>query len=65
MKVKIEFLCDNAAFEGQNCGPEIARLLRKLADQAEGLQYDSDELYWQLPLFDINGNKVGTFQVTE
>jgi hypothetical protein len=47
---------DNAAFSDEEGGPgyEIARLLRKAADQVE--QGETGR-----PIFDINGNRVGEF----
>ncbi len=52
MKVEIEIACDNAAFEPE---PEfeVARILRKYADQIER----SGEV--ACPLMDYNGNRVG------
>jgi len=49
--------CDNAAFgdepESLTFGCEIARILRDIADQVECG-------YAMAPLYDINGNRVGT-----
>ena len=66
MKLKIEITLDNAAFEGPNGGPEVARILREFADRL---------VAWELPEFsrdadfprlrDINGNKVGTADVID
>jgi|ETNvirenome_6_85_1030632.scaffolds.fasta_scaffold107720_1 hypothetical protein len=52
----------NAAFEG-NEGPEVARMLRETADriELEGGEL-SEEVY---PLFDTNGNHVGSLSVSE
>jgi len=58
MKLKITIDTDNAAFEGDNLGPELARLLRYAADGAEALEDQPAE--WKLPLRDLNGNYVGT-----
>lgn len=46
----------NAAFE-DNHGGEVARILRRLADQAE-----QGDLGDTCRLLDINGNTVGTFR---
>ena len=58
MEATINLNMDNAAFDGQ---PEIetARLLRQLADNIEidGCSNQS--------IFDYNGNKVGSYRVTE
>lgn len=56
--VKIKFKTDNAAFEGEGQNIEIARILRKLADKIE----TSNQLTY-CPLMDINGNKVGEFEI--
>ena len=55
-KVTITIDCDNAAFS-DGAGPEIARILHKLADLIEYEQEPSDSL-----LFDHNGNRVGKFE---
>ena len=55
MKFRCEFDMDNAAFENPD---EAARLLRKIADRVT-IQEDSGNIR------DINGNTVGTWEVTE
>jgi len=57
--VDIKIETDNAAFEEDSGSHEIARILHKLADQLirEETDYAS--------LMDINGNKVGEYNVTE
>lgn len=59
-KMKLEIRCGNAAFAGDDCGAELARILRKLADRIEGQSADSLANDPGVNLFDINGNKVGT-----
>lgn len=50
--VNITIDTDNSAFDGENRGVEIARILRKIADEYERGQ-------WVSPNFcDINGNIV-------
>lgn len=52
---------EGSAFEGDDLGPELGRILRCLALQFEGLSRESfvnDE--YPRTLHDINGNKVGT-----
>jgi hypothetical protein len=60
--IKIEFSCDNAAFESF---PEFeaARILRGLADKLEqhGMRSDVPQL---IQLNDANGNKVGKVNIT-
>ena len=53
--IKID--CDNAAFEDNGCGAEIARILRRVAAKVEGIS-DFDNLP-SIALMDDNGNKVG------
>ncbi len=48
-------LTDNAAFEDENRGPEIARILRIVAQTAERGNISR-------ALYDINGNRVGTVE---
>ena len=50
---RITIKTDNAAFEDAGTGTEIARILRRLADECDGREPQS------IPLFDYNGNKVG------
>lgn len=55
--------CDNAAFDGEACGPELARILRRLADDlASGNASGKPGDY--LLLFDINGNQCGDAEMT-
>jgi hypothetical protein len=56
--VKIEFETDNAAFEGENFGPEVARILRAFALTIERGQYVDN---W--PVRDANGNTVGRAKI--
>ena len=60
--INITFRTDNAAFEGEARGPEIARILRQLAATLESrsrlhLGYEAD-------IRDANGNKVGEVVVS-
>jgi hypothetical protein len=57
MKFTLEIDCDNSAFEPIP-EAEVASLLRKLADQIE-----HEPPPW--PIFDINGNRVGTARFIE
>ena len=50
---------DNDAFSGDDCGPEIARILRALAKQIENVSRSDLEGHAPTPR-DINGNKVGS-----
>lgn len=63
MQFTISIELGNAAMDGEDCGPEIARILRNQADKLEGFAS------WDFPdkggLWDVNGNKVGTWEVTE
>lgn len=62
--IRIEM--DNDAFEGDNCGYELARVLREIAYKVEGTsRRDLDGLY-VVPR-DINGNACGTvdFEIDE
>jgi hypothetical protein len=56
MTFVVELDCDNAAFEGEACGTEIARLLRKVADKAER----NDAIGGTL--LDANGNHCGRWR---
>lgn len=66
MKFKLEIECDNAAFEPHPTY-EIARILRRLADDIDGAPATALELAgWIGPkLRDISGNQVGQAKVTK
>lgn len=60
MKLKITIDMDNAAFHDQPSGCEVARILRYIANDCEGQDMERGAV----GLRDINGNSVGTLQVT-
>lgn len=60
MKAIINVAMNNSAFESPN-GCELARILRNLADHVD--QYDVSK--GTAPLFDLNGNRVGSVTFTE
>ena len=62
MKATIKIEMDNAAFEDGNAGAELARILGELAAKVSRVEITPGR-GWDL--FDVNGNKVGTFEVTE
>jgi hypothetical protein len=53
MTFTLEINCNNAAFDDEGHA-EVARILRELAERLE-----ADESIKQVPLQDINGNRVG------
>jgi len=53
--ININIKTGNAAFEGENFGYEVARILRKLADRFEGGEMPRAER-------DVNGNRVVTVE---
>lgn len=53
----LTFRTDNATFDGDP-NPETARILRAVADQIETGQ--APRLGY---IFDVNGNRIGTFEV--
>jgi hypothetical protein len=62
MQITIQLRTDNAAFEGEGAGREVARIFRKLADKIEDWPGKNE---FSLGLYDINGNKVGTVETDE
>lgn len=54
--VKIEIRTGGAAFDDGNLEYEVARILRKIANQIENGSTSGAAM-------DINGNKVGTYEV--
>lgn len=62
MRYQIEIRTDNDAFYPEP-DPELARILRRLADRIETAS--PDELTDSIRLMDYNGNSVGTARLTE
>jgi hypothetical protein len=60
--IAIRIKTDNAAFEGENYGIEVARILRRLAIDFEAFGLGPGE---QENLHDINRNTVGSCEVTK
>jgi hypothetical protein len=52
---------ENAAFEGDAIGEEVARILEKAAIHARCDGTVMRDSFWSVPLRDVNGNKVGSF----
>jgi len=61
MKIKIKITMENAAFEDRN-GMELCRILRKFCEEYHETDFSSE---WNGPFYDVNGNKVGTWEVTD
>jgi hypothetical protein len=57
MTLRLEIETTNAAFDGEAFGPELARILRELADDIETDQMGPGD---EVNLYDVNGNRVGT-----
>ncbi len=64
MTVKITIQCDNAAFDGNDLGSELARILADLSNRWAGPGVVRKS---ELPrtIYDINGNAVGRVTVTD
>jgi len=60
VKFKVSIDVENAAFEEGEEGSEVARILREVANRFDG---DSLEVGRLMPLFDVNGNRVGSAKV--
>ncbi len=59
-KIHIEFDTDNAAFSDGNMEAEITRILCIVADRV--CAHGDDEAY---PIFDLNGNRIGAYYLSE
>jgi hypothetical protein len=68
MKLVIMIYCDNSAFNGNDCGRELARILRVVASRMD-LESKSDLIRGYLDdpksLFDSNGNTVGSMEIAD
>ena len=68
MKLVITINIDNSAFNGKDCGRELARILQIVTDRVD-LESKSDLIrgYHDDPksLFDINGNRVGSMEIAD
>jgi hypothetical protein len=64
MKVIISIECDNAAFDTIDCGNEVARILRFVANHVEGCNVPLTRRHLDgLKLRDVSGNTVGSVTV--
>ena len=62
MKLKIEIVMDNAAFDPAP-SVEVGRILHALADEA-AIGHMFDEIGDRMAIMDSNGNRVGEAKVT-
>ena len=63
MKFKVVIDVENAAFEDENMGTELARILREVADTVDGTSGETESI--EGTLRDVNGNKVGQYRFEE
>jgi hypothetical protein len=68
MKLVITIALDNSAFNGKDCGRELARILQMVTDRVDLEStidlirgYHDDPMF----LFDINGNRVGSMEIAD
>ena len=57
--------CGNAAFDEDDCGREIARILHGLAKRVEDKPFDYVARVDEYPLYDLNGNFVGAAKMED
>ncbi len=55
----------NAAFDDEDFGPEVARILRATASQVEELGAMDDPDVLGRPIFDVNGLAIGSWFLEE
>ena len=64
--IVITIYFDNSAFNGNDCGRELARILQIVTDRVD-LESKSDLIRGDhddpKPLFDSNGNRVGSMEI--
>jgi hypothetical protein len=68
MKLVITFYCDSSAFDGDDCGRELARILPIVTARVD-FKFKSDLARAYLDdrksLFDSNGNTVGAMEIAD
>ncbi len=64
-KFSLSFDTDNAAFANGNMAAEITRILQEVCNRINDGWADQDEYFREFLIFDINGNRVGTFEESE
>lgn len=64
MRATITVHMDNAAFEGNDAGDELARILGTLSERVSGTDF-KDSYDRSFKLRDINGNTVGECKITK
>jgi len=66
MKLVLTINCDNSAFNGDDCGREVAPILQIVTDRVD-LESKDDLIrgFHDDPksLFDVNGNTVGAMEI--
>jgi hypothetical protein len=58
MKFTVNIECSNDAFAGGNMEEEVSRILGELSAKL-AVTYIGSSQEFDIPLFDLNGNKVG------
>jgi hypothetical protein len=58
MTFHLQIACSNAAFDGDNLGPELGCILSTLVRDMFRGPVETDR---NVPLFDTNGNRVGHY----
>ncbi len=68
MKLVLTINIDNSAFNGNDCGRKLARILQIVTNRVD-LESKSDLIRGYLDdpksLFDINGNRVGSLEIAD
>ena len=59
MRLNLVLDTDNAAFDGDNLGPEVSRVLIKYANTIKTVSDPDTSIDLETRLKDTNGNKVG------
>ena len=59
MTINIKIETDNAAFDNGYEAPEVATILRSIADRISG----ADDINVPIVIKDLNGNRCGSYEV--
>lgn len=61
MSFKLEINTNNSAFDDEDMGLELGRILSEVAEKLDGGEF---RVGADVPVYDVNGNSVGRWELT-